>query len=161
LLQAGRLHVQKRAQPAGHGLEEPDVDDRGGQLDVAHPLAADAAVGDLDAAAVADHALVLHAAVLAAGALPVFLPAEDALAEETILLGPIGAVVDGLGLLDLAERPGPDVRRARQADPHRPVVIDAVVVDLAVAHIRPSIIFTTEASGKPDAQARVLLALAG
>src|SRR5437016_4622959 len=28
---------------------------------------ADAAVGDLDAAAVADHALVLHAAVLAAG----------------------------------------------------------------------------------------------
>ena len=42
-LQAGGLHVQQGAQAAGHRLEEPDVDDRRGQLDVAHPLAADAA----------------------------------------------------------------------------------------------------------------------
>src|SRR6185295_9503888 len=112
LLQAGGLHVEQGAQAAGHGLEEPDVDDGGGQLDVAHALAADPAVGDLDAAAVADHTLILHAAVLAAGALPVLLGAEDALAEEAVLLGPVGAVVDRLGLLDLAERPGADVVRA-------------------------------------------------
>ena len=43
LFQAGGLHVEQRAQAAGHGLEEPDVDDRRGQLDVAHALAADAA----------------------------------------------------------------------------------------------------------------------
>ena len=103
LLQAGRLHVEQRAEAAGHRLEEPDVDDRGGQLDVAHALAADAAVRDLDAAAVADHALVLHAAVLAAGALPVLLRAEDALAEQAVLFGAVGAVVDRLRLLDLAE----------------------------------------------------------
>ena len=116
LLQAGGLHVQQGAQAAGHGLEEPDVHDRGGQLDVAHPLAADAAVRDLHAAAVADHALVLHAAVLAAGAFPVLLRAEDPLAEQAVLFRAVGAVVDRLRLLDLAERPAADVVRAGQAD---------------------------------------------
>src|SRR4029077_15953302 len=104
------------------------------QFDVAHALAADAAVGDLDAAAVADHALVLHAAVLAAGALPVLLGAEDALAEEAVLLGAVGAVVDGLRLVDLAERPAADVVRAGQADADGPVVVDAVVIDVTVTH---------------------------
>src|SRR5207247_3402798 len=105
LFQAGGLHVQQSAEAAGHGLEEPDVDDRSGQLDVAHALAADAAVRDLDAAAIADHPLVLHAAVLAAGALPVLLGPEDTLAEQAVAFRPIGAVVDRLRLLDLAERP--------------------------------------------------------
>src|SRR5262249_59698634 len=113
------------------------------QLDVAHALAADAAVRDLDAAAVAHHALVLHAAVLAAGALPVLLRPEDALAEEAVLLRAVGAVVDGLRLLDLAERPRADVGRAGQADPHRAVVVDPVVVDLAGAHARLSFCIRT------------------
>ncbi len=88
----------------------------------------------LDAAAVADHALVLHAAVLAAGAFPVLFRAEDALAEQTVLFRAVGAVVDRLGLLDLAERPGADIVRAGQADAHRAVVVDAIVVDVAGAH---------------------------
>src|SRR5262249_54965445 len=134
LLQAGRLHVQQRAEAARHGFEEPDVDDWGGQFDVAHALAADAAVRDLDAAAVADHTLVLHAPVLAAGALPVLLRAEDALAEQAVLLGAVGAVVDGLRLLDLAERPAADVVGASQADAHGPVVVDPVVIDVTGAH---------------------------
>src|SRR5262249_4088500 len=91
----------------------------------------------LDAAAVADHALVLHAAVLAAGALPVLLGAEDALAEQAVLLGAVGAVVDGLGLLHLAEGPAADVVRAGQADADRAVVVDPVVVDLTGTHGRP------------------------
>src|SRR6202008_3717948 len=127
LLQAGGLHVEQRAQAAGHGLEEPDVDDRGGQLDVAHALAADAAVRDLDAAAVADHALVLHAAVLAAGALPVLLRAEDALAEQAVLLGPVRPVIDRLGLLALPERPAPDVVRAGQPNLDGAVIVDTIV----------------------------------
>ena len=135
LLQAGGLHGQQGAQPAGHGLEEPDVHHRGGQLDVAHPLAADAAVGDLHAAAVADHALVLHAAVLAAGALPVLLRAEDPLAEQAVLLRAVGAVVDRLRLLHFAERPTADVVRAGQADLDRRVVVDPVVGRFADAHI--------------------------
>ena len=84
-------------------------------------------VRHLDAAAVADHALVLHAAVFAAGAFPVLFRAENPLAEQAVLFGPIGAVVDRLRLLDFAERPGPDVVRAGQADPHGAVVVDAVV----------------------------------
>src|SRR5262249_7064830 len=117
----------------------PDVDDRRGQLDVAHALAADAGVRHLDAAAVADHALVLHAPVLAAGALPVLLRAEDALAEQAVLFGAVGAVVDRLRLLDLAERPRADVVRAGQADPHGAVVVDAVVIGFAgrVTHWSP------------------------
>ena len=86
LFEARRLHVEQVAEPARHRLEEPNVHNRRGQFDVAHSLAADARVRDLHAAAVADHALVLHPAVLAAGALPVLLGAEDLLAEESILL---------------------------------------------------------------------------
>ena len=127
-LQARRLHVQQRAEPARHRLEEPDVHDRGGQFDVPHALAADAAVRDLDAAAVADHALVLHAAVLAAGAFPVLFRAEDALAEQAVFFRAVGAVVDRLRLLDFAERPAADVVRAGQADADRAVVVDAIVL---------------------------------
>src|SRR5213080_4832658 len=98
---------------------------------MAHAFAADAAVGDLDAAAVADHPLVLHAAVLAAGALPVFLRPEDALAEQTIFFGAIRAVVDRFRFLDFAEGPAADVMRAGQTDAHSPVVIDPVVIGFA------------------------------
>src|SRR5262249_38133171 len=155
LLQGGGLHVEQGAQAAGHGLEEPDVDDGRGQLDVAHALAADAGVGDLDAAAVADHALVLHAAVLAAGALPVLLRAEDALAEQAVLFRPVGAVVDGFGLLDLAKRPAPNVMGASQADADRPIVVDAVVVNfrrsgVASTHGTPSF----KSSGPGDQESR-------
>src|SRR5262249_17690864 len=128
LLQAGGFHVEQRAQARWHGLEEPDMHDRRGQLDVAHALAADAAVRDLDAAAVADHTLVLHAAVLATGAFPVLFRAEDALAEQTVFFRPVGAVIDRLGLLDLAEGPGANVVGAGQADAHRPVIVDAIVI---------------------------------
>src|SRR5439155_27203248 len=134
LFQAGRLHIEQGAQAAGHGLEEPDVHDRRGQLDVAHALAAHAAVRDLDAAAVADHALVFHAAVLAAGALPVLLRPEDALAEQAVLLRTVGAVVDRLRLLDFAERPAANVVGTGQADADRPVVVNPVVARFAGAH---------------------------
>ena len=79
-----------------------------GQLDVAHALAADAGDGHLDAAAVADDVLVLDALVFSAGALVVAHRAEDLLAEQAARLGLEGAVVDGLGILDLAARPRAD-----------------------------------------------------
>src|SRR6185503_5390665 len=85
------------------------------------------AVRHLHAAAVADDALVLDALVLAAEALPVPLGTEDALAEETVLLRTVRAVVDGLGLLHLAVAPRPDVGRGGEADLHRGVVVDPAV----------------------------------
>ena len=114
LLEVRALHPQDRAQPVGDRLEEPDVQHRRGQIDVAHALAPHPAVGHLDAATVADDPLELRALVLAARAFPVALRSEDPLAEQTVLFRPIGPVVDRLGLADLAKGPAPNVIRAGQ-----------------------------------------------
>ncbi len=109
-------HVEHDAQTGRQALEEPDVRHRAGHVDMAHALAAHLALGDFDAALLANHAAVLEALVLAAQALVVFDRAEDLGAEQAIALGLERAVVDGLGLLHLTERPGPDFFRRRQAD---------------------------------------------
>jgi hypothetical protein len=105
-------HVHEQAEAAGHGLEEPDVADGHGQLDVAHALAAHAGDGHFDAAAVADDALELDPLVLAASALVVTDGAENLLAEEAAGLGLERAVVDRLRVLDLPARPRADRVRA-------------------------------------------------
>ena len=115
-LLAGLGAHEEVGQPASGAAEVPDVDDRRGQLDVAHPLAADLRTGDLDAAALADDPLEADALVLAAVALPVLGRTEDLLAEEPVLLRTEGAVVDGLGLLDLAVGPAPDGVPGGQSD---------------------------------------------
>ena len=109
-------HVEQQADARGQRLQEPDVGDGGGELDVAHALAAHLGQRHLDAALLADQALVLHALVLAAQALVVLDGPEDAGAEQAVALRLEGAVVDGLGLLDLAERPRPDVVGAGDRD---------------------------------------------
>jgi hypothetical protein len=116
LLEVLGRQVQQVAQPARNALEVPDVRDGSGQLDVAHPLTTHLGAGHLDAAALADDALEADALVLAAVALPVAGRTEDLLAEEPVLLRLEGAVVDGLGLLDLAVRPLTDVVRGGEAD---------------------------------------------
>src|SRR5271155_1667010 len=83
---------------------------------MAHALAPHARQRHLDRALLADDALVLHALVLAAQALVILDRPEDAGAEEAVALGLEGAVVDRLGLLDLAIGPGPDPLRARDRD---------------------------------------------
>src|SRR4029079_12339867 len=115
--------------PAGQALEEPDVAHRAGQLAVSHSLAPHLGLGDLGAALVADHAAVLHALVLATEALPVRDGPEDLRAEEPIPLRLEGPIVDGLGLGELAWRPGPALLRAGQAD------LDRVEVDQHPSHV--------------------------
>ncbi len=139
-------HVEQRSQSTGHGLEKPDMDDGRRELDMAHALASNARVRDLDAAAVADHALELHAAVLAAGALPIFLGPEDALAEEPVLFRTIGAVVDGLRLLHFAERPAPDVVRTGKPNFDGCVIVDTIVGTFAHAHDARSLVFSESPS---------------
>ena len=97
-------------------LQEPDVRDRRGEVDVAHALAAHLRLDDLDAALLADDAAVLHALVLAAVALVVLGRTEDLGAEEPVALRLEGAVVDGLRLLHLAVRPRPDLVRRGERD---------------------------------------------
>ncbi len=107
---------QQVGQPRTGAPQVPDVDRRGGQLDVAHPLTADLRAGDLHAAALTDDALEPDALVLATRALPVLGGTEDLLAEESVLLGLQGAVVDGLRLLDLAVGPHADAVRRCEPD---------------------------------------------
>src|SRR5256886_8024347 len=110
-LQVARRHVEQDAETARRPLEEPDMRHRRRELDVAHALAADLRARHLDAALVADDPLVADPLVLAAVALPVTRRAEDALVEEPVLLRPQRAVVDRLGLRDLAARPRADLVR--------------------------------------------------
>src|SRR5262249_39358120 len=116
LLELLRRHVDQVADPARDALEEPDVGDGRGEVDVSHPLTADLRARHLDAAALADDALVADPLVLAAVALPVLGRTEDALAEEPVFLGLQRPVVDRLRLRDLAPAPGADFLRGREAD---------------------------------------------
>jgi hypothetical protein len=116
LLQLLQRHVDHQADAARQGLQEPDVGDGRGQLDMAHALAPDLGQRHLDAALLADDAAELHALVLAAQALVVLDRAEDAGAEQPVPLRLEGAVVDRLGLLDLAVGPGADLLRRRDRD---------------------------------------------
>src|SRR6185436_6324369 len=86
------------------------------EVDVAHALAADLLPRHLDAAALADDALEADALVLPAVALPVLRGPEDLLAEQAVLLGLERAVVDRLGLLDLAVGPGTELVRGGERD---------------------------------------------
>src|SRR6202011_75463 len=91
-------HVEQQADAARQRLQEPDVRERRGELDVAHALAPHARERHLDAALLADDALVLHALVLAAQALVVLDRAEDARAEQAVAFRLERAVVDRLRL---------------------------------------------------------------
>src|SRR5262249_28718207 len=81
-------------------------------------------------------ALVCHAAVLTAGAFPVNFRTEDPLAEQAVLFGSKGAVIDGFGFLDFAEGPAANVVRAGQPDAHRTVIVDPIEIDVAGVHKR-------------------------
>ncbi len=132
LFQNPGADVQQQAHPGGDALEVPDVGHRGGQLDVAHALAAHLGPGDLHAAAVAHLALEADFLILAAVALPVLGGAKDAFTEQAVPLGLEGAVVDGLRLFHLAEGPLSDLLRGGDAD------ADGVKFSVAHAFILPS-----------------------
>src|SRR5579862_4297332 len=109
-------HVEHEADAARQRLQEPDVGDRRRQLDMRHAVAAHLLHRDLDAALLADDALVFHALVLAAQALVILHRPEDARAEQPVALRLEGAVVDRLGLLHLAVRPAQDLVGAGERD---------------------------------------------
>ena len=83
-------------------LEEPDVRDRGCELDIAHPFPADMLAGDFHTAPVADNAFVFNPLIFPAVTLPVLGRPENCLTEEALELGPEGAVVNCFCFLHLA-----------------------------------------------------------
>src|SRR5690554_166115 len=115
-LDVAQGHVQQQADTGRQGLQEPDVGDRRGQLDVRHALAAHLGQRHFDAALLADHATVLEALVLTAQALVVLHRAEDLGAEQAVALRLEGTVVDGFRLFHFAEGPGTDHLRRSQTD---------------------------------------------
>ena len=119
--------VQKQAHPGGNPLEIPDVRDRRGQFNVAHPLPADVGPGDLYAAAVTDFALIADLLILAAVALPVLGGAKDPFTEQAVPLGLQGAVIDGLRLFYLAIGPVTDLFRGSDTNTNG--------VKLSITHI--------------------------
>ena len=123
-----RRNAQQITDLRGKRPEIPDVHHRHDQRDVAHALAAHLLLGHLHAAAVADDALVADALVLAAMALVVLHRTEDALAEQTVALGLVGAVVNGLRLQHLAARLGQNLLGRGQADRNAAVTIVRFIV---------------------------------
>src|SRR5690348_4970757 len=105
LLEITESDVEKVAHRTRQRLEEPDVRNGYGELDVTHALAAHLRQRHLDAAAIADHSAIADALVLAAVTLPILHRSEDALAEQPVLLGLERAVVDGLGFSNFSPRP--------------------------------------------------------
>ncbi len=79
------------------------------QVDVAHALPAHFGLGHFNAALLADHAAMLEALVFAAQAFVVLDGTKNLGAKQAVTLGLEGAVVDGFGLFDLAERPRTDL----------------------------------------------------
>src|SRR5581483_10729998 len=124
LLELARSDVEQVPDARRDALEEPDVRDRRGEVDVTHALAAHLLPRHLDAAALADDALVADALVLAAVALPVLGRTEDALAEETVALRLERPVVDRLRLGDLARGPVADLLARSEPDPNRVEIVD-------------------------------------
>src|SRR3989344_1931749 len=119
LLQIAPGDAEHHCQARRYCAEEPDVRHRDREVHVAHALAADNRARNLDAALLADDTLIAYAAVFAAVALVVAVGAEDLFVEQRGLFRTLGAVVDGLGLGDLAVRPLEDTLGARGADAHR------------------------------------------
>ena len=101
---------------------------RNDQRDMAHALAAHLLLGHLHAAAVADDAFVADALVLTAVALVILHRAENPFAEQTVALGLVGTVVNGLGLQHLAARLGQNLLGGGQADRNPAVTIIRFIV---------------------------------
>ena len=117
LLQLLGGDIQHQSHTGGDGLEVPDVGYGGGQLDVTHALAANLLGGDVHAALLAlDDLFTVGILIFAAHTSTVLGGTKDALAEQTADFGLQGAVVDGLGLLNLAVRPLADHIRRCQTD---------------------------------------------
>ncbi|OPY92646.1 MAG: hypothetical protein A4E73_00918 [Syntrophaceae bacterium PtaU1.Bin231] len=111
--------IQDVADAAGKALEEPDMRDRRGQHNVAHPLAANLGLDHFHTAFFAHHAPVLHALVASAQTLVVFDRSENLGAEQSVALGLEGPVIDRLRFLDFAVRPGKNLLRRGDRHPDR------------------------------------------
>jgi hypothetical protein len=83
--------------------------DRDDELDVSHPLTAQATWGDFDPTFLTDKARSTLVAILATGTGPVLYWTKDALTEKSVFLRLVGLIVDGVRIRDLTRTPGADL----------------------------------------------------
>ncbi len=86
------------------------------QLDMSGTLTAHFLLGYLHAASVADNSFITDTLVLTASTLIVLSRTEDALTEQSIALGLVCTIVDGLRLGNLAETALEDLLGRSQSD---------------------------------------------
>ena len=96
--------VEHSRDPTRQRLEEPDVCNRAGQVNVTETLTTNLARNDLDTTFFTDDATVLHALVFAAVTLVVFGWTKDFGAEETVTLRLKCPVVNRFRLLNFTKR---------------------------------------------------------
>jgi hypothetical protein len=82
-----------------------------------HAVAAHAAFGHFHAATIANDPLIADPLVFAAITFVIAFRPENPFAKQAVFLRPLGAVIDGFGLGDLAVGPRNDFLRRRQFDP--------------------------------------------
>ena len=97
-------------------LEVPNVNYRNHQLDVPHAFTAYFLFGHLYTTTVTNNTLVTDPLVLSASTFVVFHWTKNLFTEQTIALGLVGSVVDGLWFQHLTKRPVQDRIRGRNAN---------------------------------------------
>ena len=98
------------------------------QLDMPHPSAANLRARDLDAALFALPAFVAHLLIFATDALIVSYGAENFSAKKPVALRFERAVVNSLGLFDLAVAPSLDLLGTSKPDCKRIEIVDSGVL---------------------------------
>ncbi len=104
LLQRSGRQIQNQTHTAGDSLKIPDVGNRRSQFNITHTLPANAGLGYLNAATVANNTFVTNLLILTAMALPVLAGSENLLTEKTIAFRLQSTIVDGFRLLYLIIR---------------------------------------------------------
>src|SRR5690625_2287503 len=93
-------HIENQTDPARHTLQEPDVRNRNGELNVPHPFTADTRNRYLNSTAVTNDILVFDPLVFSAGAFVIPDRPENPLTEKSSRLRLKGAIIDGFRILD-------------------------------------------------------------
>src|SRR5205823_1359641 len=113
-------HIEHEADTRRHAFVKPDVRNGHGQFDVPHSFAADTSQRNLNAAPVADNALMLNAFVFSAGTFPIARGTKNAFAEKAALLRFKGPVINCLGIFDFAF--APRAHRVTRRDANRDLI---------------------------------------
>ena len=98
-LRVGGGHAENQGDSRGNAPQEPNVRNGSRQFDVAHALAAHDGARYFDTALFADNSPETRPFIFPAVTFKIPLRTENPFIKKTVLLRPLGAVVDGFGLL--------------------------------------------------------------